>query len=357
MDGKLADGRAMKCSSHACSVPSKVDGSFHWTPELRGQAEPVEMVKEEEEGVFNETRAKDCRQQDRIAQFSGLPENLIGRIHYRSNGKSYRCSGAFVDNRSMVLTAGHCCFHGGDNPHWAGDWEVALHYGQPQASYYKASAAVIPYGWLHGRGGDAAASRCTAKGHATRRRESCSCRRRTGTDQLSKGWRCNEETNKIEDLLPSHSYDFCFLQMQDAGPGFLGWQTFTNFDDPVWNDAVIDSYGYASNFGAGKELYRAQGKYVDQSFSANYDKDGAVIRADCNPMSKGNSGGPWYAPQINRVMGLNSFKSLSMSSSQMYSPYFGPEWLKTCQSAGFCKNAGGLAGKNSSFGQTELVIV
>ncbi|MDQ4094664.1 MAG: hypothetical protein M3174_00435 [Actinomycetota bacterium] len=74
-----------------------------------------------------------------------------GRIFFRSEGRSYTCSGTVIttDNRSVVWTAGHCVNHGGDR--WANKWIFVPGYDDGEAPYGKWTAQTLaaPRGWIN----------------------------------------------------------------------------------------------------------------------------------------------------------------------------------------------------------------
>jgi len=307
----LADGRAVTCSTDACTVTSKVDANFHWTPELRAKAKPMVPRKTpiSADATSNETRAQDCPVPEHVTDLSALPGSLVGRIHFQTaEGNTLQCSGAFVDDHSMVLTAGHCCFDHQNNQFYK-NFEVVLGYDNGGGTAYSASTVAV-----------------------------------------SPMWKCKFCDANTE-------VDFCFIKMKDEGPGFLGWEADIDFSQAEWKDNVIDAYGYAHNFGAGEELYVAHSTYAAKSFALQ-SLDAGTYKANCNPMHKGNSGGPWLSNH--RVIGLNSHHDGGDETTSEWSPYFGKGWVETCQSLGFCKTyqeAHGSFVKNSSFSRSEAVVV
>jgi len=207
----LNDGRPVTCSTSHCTAASVSSPNFKWTPELRAEAKPKKPPSMQTLPFHNSTISKNCPLPARITDFASVPASLIGRILFQdASGDSYICSGAFVADYNMVLTAGHCCYTpaGGAEPSgWHKNWEVTL-------------------GYDHGGGRHYAASKAT----------------------------CNTAWSNDHDW----THDYCMLTMKDEGPGYLGWMA--GFDPASYMKA-IDAYGYPANFGGNEELYVAHGSY------------------------------------------------------------------------------------------------
>jgi len=315
----LPDGRLVTCISESCSVPSKVDETFHWTPKLRASAKPMvpskprasvkpmapNMSVSADRSASVAQTETDCPTPERITDFSPFPTKAIGRVNFQhQDGDGYICSGAFIA-ADVVLTAGHCCWEDGN---WSKNFEIVLGYDHGGGTSYEADDLRISKGWQH------------------------------DTDEAFK-------------------YDYCFLKMKSEGPAWLGWQTDVDFSQPQWDS--IDAYGYPENYGDTEELYVAHSTYMRDSISLTDDKDAGYYRANCNPMHHGNSGGPWFANDL--VVGLNSHHNGGDWDIVEYSPYLTRNWYEICQAAGGCKDYevmkdGSFKGKPGFNPVTQIIV-
>jgi hypothetical protein len=282
---------------------------FRWTPEL--MATSISMGQEDEgsKAAGETQQPRDSRASCHVpAVVAGndlgrLPALYTGRLHFlNSSGAGFRCSGAFIAP-SVVLTAGHCCKEDGQ---WHTDFQFTTQYGTSRSRTFSSKTAHTSKSW--GNAG-------------------------------SKRW----------DL------DFCFIETQTVAPGSLRVATLFK---PGYVP-LLNSFGYAKNYGGGQEMYNVTGSFVKRTG----DSRSGTLEMDCEPMNSGNSGGPWIVTTAwgsrgrATVAGLNSYHQTSQPNFE-FTPYFGKTFVAICETAGACQCAAKLANlcntaKASSAGQCQ----
>jgi len=127
---------------------------------------------------------------------------------------------------------------------------------------------------------------------------------------------------RVEYLKGNIGFDYAF--------GILQYSSgVTEFPSPVYvrglqvGDEVIAT-GYPDNYGKGNKMQQTQGKIIYKTDLPTI--GGAVIQMDNNPMGGGCSGGAWYRPNNNSIVGINTFAYGPEAETTLWGPYFGKEF-------------------------------
>lgn len=247
-----------------------------WTKERISKAVPYPHPSIKRGGPHTHTplnTSVSCNAPQAETGYDSFPAKAIGRLLFTQDNDEYICSASFVGSFKVALTAGHCCY---DSGMWAGNWVLTLDY-PTKSTQYKVKNAWVTTGWKEG----------------------------------------------------DYMYDFCWLEMEDEGPAYLGYQE--NPDTSSLNG--VAAYGYPENYGSNEQMYRATGNFETKRKAGS----GYVgsWQMSCNPCHSGNSGGPWVVAS-GHVVGLNSYHDGGDASWEEWSPWFGETMYKICQSAGGC---------------------
>jgi hypothetical protein len=224
---------------------------------------------------------------------SGLACGSMGKLFMKVDAQMTSCSASFISDK-YVLTAGHCCMDRGPgvwstNMEFYLDWEA----GAPSPGFVN---PFVPTNML-----------------------------------VHKKWHDSRD----------RPHDWCFLEMNATGPSHLS---------PKWgydpSQLTVGAYGWPVEPPYdGESLFEATGPC--KGTSARWPPGNppvygpcqklgtaGMLYMSCNTMTPGCSGGPWHDPAVG-VFGLNSAYIEAPAEPIVYaSPYFGSDFLASCQKAG-----------------------
>lgn len=187
-----------------------------------------------------------------------------GKLVFRKDGSTRRCTAQFVDT-NVLLTAAHCVYDAK-----TGVWNSGFRFYQAYDE-------------------------------------------RTSTQSV--GWRCVSIFDGYHTPSKNYAFDYAFIL---TDPGDI--QAPLTLHTGVPATVSLTAVGYPANYGDGKKLYR-----VDGDWDA---VDDGIVKMTDNPMRSGNSGGAWFSEfkvdgdaANNLVVSVNSHHIVGNNTDE-YGPLF-----------------------------------
>jgi len=292
----LGAGRAegeVLCTDDVCSASVVQTPGFTWTPELMASAHRTSWTSATPASLFREwvpnltelATEVDDRCNASAVVFPPLlrgfryPYSVVPNIYFKAGLEHTQCSGVFI-GPALVLTVAHCCLD--DEGSIRSDIiAVSLHHGTMWQRTARATHVWVP------------------------------------------------RDGKFFMRYAAPFVDYCFVAME-LGPGsYLPVMAGQSFDGDAWRSRKIEALGYPWD----GPLRKAEGSITGCAW-------GDRINMRCNGFGEGASGGPWIHQHEGKpyVVGLNSHREW-VHPNDMYSPYFGDDFLRVCRMGGGCGDA------------------
>jgi hypothetical protein len=284
---------------------SPEDLVLYWTARRMASAKPYEpSLTDIARGVLNVARLPYT---DRVwGTHPVTPEGgrIVGRVYFEERGVAYFCSGAavFSENRSVVLTAGHCaadggtCAKGGDcRPHQ--NWVFIPSFRQDK-SCDEATGAGCPYGRWAAQALFAPDEWLKDGNH-----------RYDFAAVVVEALDGRLLTDVVGDVVPV--FDVAPEKLVHRDYALFGYPKGPPFNGRLW--VCIEKR-------SGRDESRYE--WFRGSTRTGSEPGPAELAIGCN-MTAGADGGPWLTPGQNGRTAIVSVTSFSRAENELSGPYFG----------------------------------